>query len=283
MVRPAPPLVVVPAHDEARVVGRCLRALLDGAQPGELRVVVVSNGSGDGTAEVALTSARPGELVEVIEIAEASKVLALRAGLARSDGAPVVVVDADVVVPTGTVRALVRAVAEPGVRVAGARPVVDTTRATWPVRRYYRVWQTMPYVRGGVIGTGVFALAAPAVDEIGPFPDVVNDDGWVRRRFAPEQRRLVDEPFTVLSARTAGALTARRARVINGNRALDEQHGADADAGTPASVRAGLVARQFGVLDAATFVLITLVARVRAAVRRRRGDTGWSTDATSRT
>lgn len=283
MERTAPPLVVVPAHDEARVIGRCLRALLDGAQVGELRVVVVSNGSGDGTPDVARSVTRPGELVEVVEIAQASKVLALRTGLARSDGAPVVVVDADVVVPTTTVRALARAVAEPGVMVAGARPVVDTSRATWPVRRYYRVWQTMPYVRGGVIGTGVFALAAAAVEQIGEFPDVVNDDGWVRRRFAPAQRRLVEAPFTVLSARTAGALTARRARVINGNRVLAGQHGADSDAGTVAAVREGLVARRFGVLDAVTFVLVTAVARARAAVRRRRGDSAWSTDATSRT
>ncbi|MCG2803708.1 MAG: glycosyltransferase, partial [Cellulomonas sp.] len=212
----APPLVIVPAHDEARVIGRCLRALLDDAEPGEVRVVVVSNGSGDGTADVARASVRPGELVEVIEIAQPSKVVALRAGLTRSAGAAVAVVDADVVVPTGTVRALARALAEPGAMVAGARPVVDTTRATWPVRRYYRVWKAMPYGRGAVIGSGVFALTAAAVDEIGTFPDVVNDDGWVRRRFAPEQRRLVDEPFTVLAARTVRALTARRARVING-------------------------------------------------------------------
>lgn len=282
MTDPVPPLVVVPAHDEERVVARCVRALLDGADPAELRVVVVSNGSGDATVERARAAVRPGELVEVVETAAASKVGALRRGLARADGAAVLVVDADVVVPVGTARELIRAVRGPGAWVAGARPVLDTSGASWAVRRYYRVWQELPYVRGGVIGTGVFALSADAVAQIGTFPDVVNDDGWVRRRFPAGKRRLVDAPFTVVAARTVRALTARRARVLNGNRQLDAELGPDPEGGTWAAVGRGLADRRFGPLDAATFVLVTVVTRLRAAARRRRGDTGWSTDATSR-
>ena len=45
--------VVIPAHDEEAVVGRCLAALLDGARPGELDVVVVCNGCTDATADIA--------------------------------------------------------------------------------------------------------------------------------------------------------------------------------------------------------------------------------------
>ena len=41
--------VVVPARDEAPLIGRTLRALLAQDYPGSLRIVLVDDGSGDGT------------------------------------------------------------------------------------------------------------------------------------------------------------------------------------------------------------------------------------------
>ena len=45
--------VVIAAHNEAAVLGRCLRGLLADAEPGEFDVVVVPNGCTDATAEKA--------------------------------------------------------------------------------------------------------------------------------------------------------------------------------------------------------------------------------------
>ena len=45
--------VVIPAHNEEAVLGRCLRVLLAGSTPGELDVVVVANACTDRTAEIA--------------------------------------------------------------------------------------------------------------------------------------------------------------------------------------------------------------------------------------
>ena len=45
--------VVIPAHDEEAVIGRCLDALFEGALPGELDVVVACNGCTERTAEIA--------------------------------------------------------------------------------------------------------------------------------------------------------------------------------------------------------------------------------------
>ena len=42
--------ILVPAHNEETVIDRCLRAILDGALPGELEVIVICNGCSDGTA-----------------------------------------------------------------------------------------------------------------------------------------------------------------------------------------------------------------------------------------
>ena len=45
--------VVIPAHNEAKVIGRCLSGLLEGMAPGELEVIVVCNGCTDGSEDVA--------------------------------------------------------------------------------------------------------------------------------------------------------------------------------------------------------------------------------------
>ena len=50
----APPVaVVVPARDEAPLIGRTLRSLLAQDYAGPLRIIVVDDGSSDGTGEMA--------------------------------------------------------------------------------------------------------------------------------------------------------------------------------------------------------------------------------------
>ncbi len=49
--------VVVPARNEADVIGQAMASLLQQDYPGPLRVVLVDDGSDDGTAERALASA----------------------------------------------------------------------------------------------------------------------------------------------------------------------------------------------------------------------------------
>jgi glycosyltransferase involved in cell wall biosynthesis len=77
--------VVIPAHNEERVIGRCLEVLQAGLRPGELEVVVVANGCTDNTERVA-RSAVPA--VRVVSLAEASKAAALNAGDAVASAFP---------------------------------------------------------------------------------------------------------------------------------------------------------------------------------------------------
>lgn len=271
--------IVVPAHNEATVIGRCLRALLGDADEGEFSVVVVSNGSTDGTGDAARAAA-PG--AQVLELDVASKPAALRAGLDASSPGPVAVVDADVEMPTRTVRALFDALDAEEAAVAAARPEFDTARSSWPVRRYYRVWTSLPYAKGSTVGSGAFALNQAARLVLGTVPDVVNDDAWVRRMLSTAHRHAVDEPFVVHPARTARALVARRARVVDGNRQLSATLGPDSDGTGVAALRAGFAARDFGPVDAGTFLVLTMAARIAAVWRRRSGSTAWATDTTSR-
>lgn len=275
--------VVVPAHDEEAVIGRCLDRMLREAEPDELRVVVVANGTTDRTLDVARAAGRAlGHEVETVDLPEPSKIAAVRAGIERADGA-VVVVDADVEVPTRAVRAVADVLASAEPVVAAPTLEMDASRSSWLVRRYVRAWTALPYVSQSMIGSGVFALNGPALDRLGELPEVTNDDGWVRRRFTPRERVVVTETFTAHAARTARALVSRRARIINGNRNLDGALGGRDEGrnGLGPLVRA-VRHRVVGPLDAAVFLGMTAASRALAARRRARGDVGWYTDATSR-
>jgi len=275
--------VLVPAHDEVAVIDRCLRVLLADARPGELAVLVVSNGSTDGTGERARDAgARLGHVVDVLELPEPGKVEALRAGIAQVRHWPVIVLDADCELPTATARALAAALAVDAPAVASAHMTVATQESASLVRSFYRAWTSLPYARDGMVGSGVFALNEAGNARLGAFPDVTNDDGWVRRSFTPAERLVVTEPFVVHAARTTRALVSRRARIVNGNRELEVDLGADPGrngaGGLAVSVRQGSVRPA----DAAAFLLVAAASRWVAVVRRLRGDRRWGTDTTSR-
>src|SRR6185295_3671394 len=84
--------VVIAAHNEEAVIGRCLDAIRASSGP-PLDITVVANGCGDRTAGVA--AERPG--VRVLDLAAAGKPGALNAGDAVASGFPRLYLDADVV------------------------------------------------------------------------------------------------------------------------------------------------------------------------------------------
>lgn len=275
--------VIVPAHDEEAVIGRCLDRLLTGLRPEEVDVVVVANGTTDATlAEAVAAGGRHGAEVRTIDLPAPSKIEAVRAGLRGAPGA-VVVLDADVELAASGLRALAAALDRPDPVIAAPTLRVDASRSSWPVRRYYRAWTALPYVTTSMVGSGVFALNRPARDRLGDLPDVTNDDGWVRRSFAPEQRVVVREEFTAHAARTVAALVSRRARIVNGNRALDASLGGqDAGGNGARDLLRQVRSRGIGPVDALVFLGVTAASRVTAARRRARQDTAWHADPTSR-
>jgi len=275
--------VIIPAHDEEAVIGRCLDRVLDGLPAGRAAVLVVANGTTDATLPVAVEAgARHGVHVRTVDLPAPSKIEAVREGLRQAPG-DVVVLDADIELTPAGLLALAAALDRDEPVIAAPTLRVDTARSSWPVRRYYRAWTALPYVTSSMVGSGVFALNAAARERLGELPDVTNDDGWVRRSFTPDQRVVVPEPFTAHAARTVRALVSRRARIVNGNRALDESLGErDAGGNGIGDLLRQVRARQVGPLDALVFLGVTAAARVTAARRRARRETGWYADTTSR-
>jgi glycosyltransferase involved in cell wall biosynthesis len=196
--------VVVPAHDEASVIGRCLAAMTRGAAPGELEIIVVCNGCSDDTAEVAR---RHGAPVRVIETPVASKNAALNLGDAAARGFPRFFVDADVVLPLASLRATAEALREGRYLAAAPRLRVDLAGCSLPVRLYHDVWMSLPYVQEGMLGSGVYALSEAGRARIGRWPDIIADDDLVRLAFRREERVSVPTAwFEVTPPRTLRSL-----------------------------------------------------------------------------
>lgn len=196
--------VVIPAHNEAKVIGRCLSALLRGADPGELDVVVVCNGCKDDTAAAVARTAQ--HSVRVIELDAPSKPAALRAGDEAAISMPRLYLDADVVLGAAAARRVLERLSAGAV---AARPPIryDSSRSSALVRSYYRARTRIPAVMGSLWGAGVCGLSAAGRARFRAFPDVVADDLWLDRQFDPTEVEIVDcEPVLVTVPRRTGDL-----------------------------------------------------------------------------
>lgn len=274
--------VVIPAHDEAALLGETLRVLLDDVEPGALEVVVVANGCSDDTVAVARL-ARGG--VRVVEIPEPSKSAAVEVGNRSVSTFPRVHLDADCVISGRDVLRLVQALEEPGVLAVGPARVLRTGSASRWVRWYYRVWEQLPGVRQGLYGRGVIALARAGQERVDALPRMLSDDLAVSEAFDPAERRIVSEATVAIRVpRTARDLLRRRARVATGNHEADRL--GVRRPGSATSVRTLLtIAAQDPRLapGVAIFLVTALVARVRSLHAVRRGDyTTWLRDESSR-
>jgi glycosyltransferase involved in cell wall biosynthesis len=280
-----PPVsVVIPAHDEEAVLGRCLHALLAGARPHELDIVVVCNGCTDRTVAVA----RSWEgIVRVIETPVPSKSNALNLGDRAVRSFPRFYVDADVVLPLPALRRMAERLGRGGAAAAAPTMDLDLTRSTWPVRAFYAIWTRMPFTREGMVGVGVYALSEEGRRRFDAFPDVIADDGYVRALFGPDERvRVEDARVRVVPPSTYESLVRIRARSRLGGWELGKSH--------PELVRRprgrerirawlGIAARPWLWPQALVYLAVNVASR-RLARRRLRDRAAyvWDRDETSR-
>ncbi|MCZ2817355.1 glycosyltransferase [Modestobacter sp. VKM Ac-2984] len=272
--------VVIPAHNEAAVIERCLSSLLAGAEPGEWDVVVAANGCLDDTVA---RVGRSAPMVRCLDLPAAGKVGALRAADEALVVFPRIYLDADVVLSTEAARALRDGLASEEPRTAAPAMHLDLTGCSRPARAYYRVWQGLPVFGPGYVGSGVYAVNEAGHRRLAPWPSVVNDDEYVRRTFLPTERLTTDGHFIVAPARTVRALLRRGRRTRSGGHGLDSQLPQLEGSSGGASLRyvTGLLKdpRQWG--DVAMFLFVTIAARSWAKTGRRSA-IGWGRDDSSR-
>jgi glycosyltransferase involved in cell wall biosynthesis len=268
--------IVIPAHNEAQVIGRCLQALTAGGLPAALELVVVCNGCSDDTAAAARSAAPD---VHVIELAEASKIAALNAGDDACTTFPRFYVDADVELSEASIRA-VAAVLSEEILCAAPLPRFAVADRPWPIRAFYQIWQMMPYLNDDMVGSGVYALSEQGRSRFLRFPDITADDQYVMQLFSRHERTAVaDATFIVHPPRTVRGLLRMRARAYRGNDELARRglSGTGPTGGAaPALLR--LMRRPAAWPAVAVYVAVNLGGKFNA--RRYQG--GWERDESAR-
>jgi len=181
--------VVVPAHDEAGVIERCLASLRAGAVQRPLEIVVVCNGCTDDTAALAR---RVAPQAVVVETDVSSKHAALNLGDQIATTYPRCYVDADVVVSAGALDRVADVLARGDVLAAAPRPAFDLSRSGPGARRFLQLWQHAPYFTDDLVGSGFYALSESGRHRFDAFPPVVADDYFIASSFSAGERRGVD-------------------------------------------------------------------------------------------
>jgi dolichol-phosphate mannosyltransferase len=143
--------VVLPAHDEGGVIGATLARVAALVRPGsglegQIEVIVVSDGSTDGTfteACRALGPALPGTVVELV--ANAGSHAAIRCGLRYASGDCVAIMAADGQDPPEALPAMIRALSAPLDIVWGRRRdrANDRAGARRAATAYYRIFRML--------------------------------------------------------------------------------------------------------------------------------------------
>jgi Glycosyl transferase family 2 len=217
--------IVVPAHNEAQVIGRLLGMLTSSAGE-DLDIVVVANGCTDNTAEVA---SRFSPRVRVLTVPAASKREALAAGNRSARGFPRLYIDADVEIKGPDVQALGAALRRPGVLAAGPELTNAVSDRPWLIRWYYDVWTRLPEVRRGLFGRGVVGVSEAGYVRIAALPPVLADDLTVSLAFTPDERVIVaGAKVTVHAPRTVADLLRVRTRAAMGTRQIEQTEGTPA-------------------------------------------------------
>jgi cellulose synthase/poly-beta-1,6-N-acetylglucosamine synthase-like glycosyltransferase/peptidoglycan/xylan/chitin deacetylase (PgdA/CDA1 family) len=135
-----PVSIIVPAYNEREGIAAAVRSIAAGDHPGGIEVIVVDDGSTDGTAEIVESLRLPN--VRLVRKPNAGKVSALNTGLALARHELVVMVDGDTILEPDAVRRLVQPFADPQVGAVAGNVKVGNRRGL------IAKWQHIEYVIG---------------------------------------------------------------------------------------------------------------------------------------
>ncbi|WP_341717447.1 glycosyltransferase [Micromonospora sp. FIMYZ51] len=172
-----PVSVIVPAYNEKEGIVAAVRSLATGDHPGGIEVVVVDDGSTDGTADLAAGLNLPN--VRVVRKPNGGKSSALNTGIALARHDLIVMVDGDTIFEPESVRRLVQPFGDPQVGAVAGNVKVGNRRgmiAKWQHieyvigfnldRRLYETLRCMPTIPGAI-----GAFRREALDHVGGMTD----------------------------------------------------------------------------------------------------------------
>ncbi|MGZ4598672.1 glycosyltransferase [Oryzihumus sp.] len=219
--------VIVPAYNEERVLEHCVSSVLASGYD-HLEVVLVDDGSSDGTLALMRRLARTDRRVTTVTQPNAGKGAALNRGIAVSRGEFLLCVDADGVFGPDTVTEMLRGLDDPRVgAVCGDDRPVNLNRplthvlavlshvGTGLARRALSILRCLPIVSGNL-----GAFPRHVVEEIGGFrEDTVGEDLELTWRVHRAGYRVAFRPTALVYAEvpsTVRALWRQRVRWARG-------------------------------------------------------------------
>jgi glycosyltransferase involved in cell wall biosynthesis len=266
--------VIIPAHNEAGMIGACLRALFaSDPVPGGAEVIVVANGCRDTTlaeAEACRPQARDWSLT-LLDLPQGGKPGALSAGEAVARGAVLAYLDADVIVSPPLLRQITKALDRPEPRYASGQVVIPAPTNRFS-RLYANFYRQVPFFHSGVPGCGLFAMNRAGRARWGDWPGIISDDTFARLQFTPRERHAVPARYDWPLVEGFGALVRVRRRQDAGVAEIAQRYPAllahdDTRPSGPGWVLRAALRAPLGFL---AYVAVAL------AVRARRGGTDWA-------
>ena len=261
--------LIIPAHNEAAVIGKTLEELAELLASPALDIVVAANGCTDSTSRIAAGVAG----VRVLDLPESSKTAALNAGDHATDQWPRIYLDADIEIPLAAVCDTLEALANPGVLACRPPYSWDLDGADPLVRAYYRARARIPSAHAALWGAGVYALSREGHERFGTFPTVVADDLFIDQQYTPQEKRIVGtDPVHVRVPRSSRDLLRVLGRQTRGS---NQMH-----AGTRQQTLRevmGSIRGPTSLFDAAVYVGFALASR-----RSGHASTDWERDESSR-
>jgi GT2 family glycosyltransferase len=277
-----PGSVIIPACNEAAVLGRTLTPLAPYAATGRIEVIIACNGCTDGTEKVAAAFAG----MTVLRVDKASKVAAMNAGNHAATLWPRVYLDADISIQPASLKELLQRLHRDDDTLA-ARPAYlnDTTGAAWPVRAFYRARRRLPSMSGALWGAGAYAVSENGHRKLGDFPAVTADDLYADRAFSQQEKEILQGvPVLVRVPRDVPGLMAVLRRSRRGN--VEQDSAGEASSGSLAARELlSSVRGPVSLLDAVVYAGFSLTTRLVVGVanhRGRAGSTAWERDHSSR-
>lgn len=270
--------VVVAAHNEAEVIVEKLTSVLAADYPpARLEVLVVDDGSTDGTADLVETAALPGVRL-LRQPVRGGKPIAVNRGVAEATGEIVVISDASALFDVGALRHAARLFAddEIGVVTGAIRVIDEQTGVARPAGLYWRLQQQLARWEsrsGSTVGVNGNFFAFRRDTFVPLAPDTINDEFTIAMAQAADGRRVVVGDGVATFDRAAGSMSAeyaRRARITAGR----FQWAAGA-AGRRHPLLFRLVSHKLArIAVPPAFVALLLASAARAAVARPTGRTG---------
>jgi cellulose synthase/poly-beta-1,6-N-acetylglucosamine synthase-like glycosyltransferase len=215
--------VILPAWRERATIADKLRTLAEGSYPAELlEVIVVCDGSDDGTPEAARAAGTPlfGERLRVIELPERrGKPTALNAGVAAATGEILLLTDARQRLSANAISALVEDLGDPSLGAVGGQLILDSGAPTGAYWRYESLLRRLEGTAGSTVGVSG-ALYAMRRELFAPLPaETILDDVLVPARVVLAGKRVGYEPEACAYDRSPplDREFQRKARTLSGN------------------------------------------------------------------